>query len=733
MIVKWFKQDIDDLLKEHTRVVITDKGGNGRFLVDELHTGYNVLKADNELEELYARYKAEKEYSDKPVIFYATMGKGKLRYLLEYAETGGLIQLDSIEQYVRDKLWQHLKINAAIDGAKLVTAAKLGKGNDDNWWKMIAQGLEEPFSVHENLIDFLQNPSAYKGKDADLYKMLVENVCELTGISDTGQSADTLASELMKSIFDRLLDNTLEGKLLKLYNALTSLSHTRNVVKNALSEYKLPKDADFRKASPDHCFEKIDEAMMHSLAKDIVDGKSLDDYITYLKARISGKEAIDYKPSWLLDVYVVLTFKADGIKKLSSLDDTAAYYRDTFCHLDAAMRHIYVAWLKENSVLRPIQQSIYEQYEKELLDKWFSFTDGYEPTQFDFIAQKLNQPGRSAVIVGDGLRLSLVETAIQNIRNKNVHISKDTMYAVLPSVTENGMSVLYGCETKTKVAEERRQHLRNNVEGVEIMDFDEFNSSVTAQKLVLCFSDIDEMGEKKQLGALKDIDKYEQSLAERIEELIDMGYRHVWVTTDHGFVLTGILDDADKQPVPSQPVKKVEERFILADEPVNDDRLIERQDDFFCTKYQYYAKTDRPFFTKGKYGYSHGGFTPQECVIPAYEFSVDVDDSQLEIVITNKRDLAEVTGDMFVVKLKADGDASNLFGSSRKIKVVVFANGKQTQKSQTINITAQKEIEPLEFDIDNNDKVVVIDADTREQLDSALIKKSDARDLGGLL
>lgn len=596
----------------------------------------------------------------------------------------------------------------------------------------VVEGLEEPFSVHENLISFLLNPTAYKERGADIYRLLVEKIDELAGLADTGQSPEMLASCLMKCIFDRLLDNTLAGPLEKLYDSLTRMSNMRQVMKDALSDYKLPNGVDFRKVSPYHCFTKIDESMMHDLADALNDGKPTKEYVDYLSACLKSDKAIDYKPNWLKDIQVVLTFNATNIKGLSSLDDCAVYYRDHFSRLDAAMRHIYVAWLSNPKVLRPIQY-LYEQYERELLDKWFTFTDQYQPNQFEFIENALGKPGRSAVIVGDGLRLSIVETVRQNFRNKNVKVEPDMLFAALPSVTENGMSELYGCHPKTKNAEDRRQHLAELIEGVEIMDADALNDSVTAQKLVLLFSDIDQLGEKKQLGALKDIDQYEKILNDKIQSLIEMGYQHVYVTTDHGFVLTGILDDSDKQEVPSQPVQKVEERFILADEPVNDNKLIGRQDDFFGYKYQYYAKTDRPFRTTGSYGYAHGGFTPQECVIPAYDFHIDDAGNQLRVSISNKSELADVAGDSFDVKLHTAGDATNVFASSRKIKVVVFSGSKQTQKSPTIEVQAGKSVQPIEFDVDENDKVVVIDAETKEQLDSASIKKSSARDLGGLL
>ena len=78
-------------------MVVTDKGGKGRFLVNMLHDCI-VIEAGNELEELHARYDAEKNYAGKSVVFYATMGKDRLCYLLEYAETGGVVAPDFVTQ-----------------------------------------------------------------------------------------------------------------------------------------------------------------------------------------------------------------------------------------------------------------------------------------------------------------------------------------------------------------------------------------------------------------------------------------------------------------------------------------------------------------------------------------------------------------------------------------------------------------------------------------------------------
>lgn len=95
------------------------------------------------------------------------------------------------------------------------------------------------------MISFLLNPTAYKERGEDIYRLLIEKIGELTGIADTGQSPDVLASSLMKNVFDKLLDNKLNGPLSKLYDSLTKMSNTRQVMRDVMTDYKLPNDVDF--------------------------------------------------------------------------------------------------------------------------------------------------------------------------------------------------------------------------------------------------------------------------------------------------------------------------------------------------------------------------------------------------------------------------------------------------------------------------------------------------------
>jgi len=74
------------------------------------------------------------------------------------------------------------------------------------------------------------------------------------------------------------------------------------------------------------------------------------------------------------------------------------------------------------------------------------------------------------------------------------------------------------------------------------LDLEALTHGIKADYLVLTYKDIDDAGEKLQHGALKLIGEFEKVLQDKIMLLMNMGFREVHLTTDHGFVLTGLLD-----------------------------------------------------------------------------------------------------------------------------------------------------------------------------------------------
>lgn len=731
MIDKWFVNDINEVLGQQGRVVVADAKGEGKFLLDFLPQTVVLLEVgDTELDEIKAKYEAEAHHAGESVAFYLHRPKDSLTFLLEYAEIQGCIVLDDMESYIRKHLFADIHLNTELSKQELILAAKLSRGKDQNWWKAVCMRAIQPLDRDQLVLDLLVSPrQVAEDMDKEVWQIFCQEVYALMGKPQTQQPAEVMAGAVMDTIFDGLLHNNISAPLLAIYNRCVSSHAMDEKMADYIRGFALPKDADPLAAHPDYPFWALDESLMRRMSHAIENGEFLANYVHFIEKRIQGKLASTYKASWLADIKTVVEYQNEKLYQVSSLDDFAVYYRDHFAPLDTAIRHLYAAWLHEEKVLRPFQ-FLYEQQEKELLDKWFALTADYQPTQRNLLKEKFSGNGRIAILVCDGLRLEMAESIYQHAKSKK---KNDYAFAMLPSVTENGMSALFGCDGVEDLAQKRYAHLLAEDSEAEVILAEKQNSSITARHLILMFGDIDIVGEKKQMAALKDINGYEKEIAEKIETLLDMGYNKVYVTADHGFVITGILDEADKIPVPNGDIKKLEERFCLVNARLQDSKgLVEREDDFCDSAYQYYAKSDKPFKTKGVYGYSHGGFTPQECIIPIYEFSQDAAAEALHVSITNKKDLQAVAGQYFKLKLQAES-STDVFKQERRMEIHFFEGSKELS-IQIVTIKQGQLLDNNEFVMpaSGKAKVVLVDASTKEQIDYCEVKGSSARDLDDL-
>ena len=124
MIDKWFQNDINKVLAVHDRMVVTDALGEGGFLLDYLPSDVVVINTGNEeIDEIKARYRAEKDCIGKKVVFYKQNTPDSLCFLLEYAETYGCIVLDDMEAYIRKHLFEGIKENTELGKQELLMAA----------------------------------------------------------------------------------------------------------------------------------------------------------------------------------------------------------------------------------------------------------------------------------------------------------------------------------------------------------------------------------------------------------------------------------------------------------------------------------------------------------------------------------------------------------------------------------------------------------------------------------
>lgn len=132
MIGIWFKEDIDRILAEHRYIVVTDANGEGEFLLKYLSEDIKQLPISNEYSEIEAKYLAESKYVDSPVLFYVKKKAAQLTFLQEYVQTGGLLVLDDMEVYIKQKLFEATGKNTHLTKDQLLLAAKLSEGKNKN-------------------------------------------------------------------------------------------------------------------------------------------------------------------------------------------------------------------------------------------------------------------------------------------------------------------------------------------------------------------------------------------------------------------------------------------------------------------------------------------------------------------------------------------------------------------------------------------------------------------------
>lgn len=720
MFNSWLISDIEQAAERSNRVVISDPEQFLTFMVNELRD-YAVITLNSAEEEMRARHLAQTGYADSKVVFLCFFPKREITQLIEFAGIGGYINFDNPDVYIRTKLYNEGLGNVTISESELRLAAKLSFGKDLRWWSGIVIETIEPLNIQEHLAELIQNPAQYQAyNDEDVYEVLRTKLFALMGKNPLPVDATVLMRELTVSMFTQLASGNVTPQMFKVYDWWSNNTQLLDALRMWLSEWNLAATVSPLTAHHDHPFAELNRKLLVEISNRLRANETMVDVAEAIKRRIKSRTASALKPAWLSDLLILIQYDSTDMYRFDTLSKLTKYYQTKFAPLDTAMRHLYSVWLGEQSLLRPLQE-LYEVHLKALLSSWFMVaTSEYKPNQLNLVAQALGSGNKVAVMVCDGLRLEIAETIASRF-NGSKDVTRDIRNAKLPSVTENGMSALFGIDEVVYSTAARFDQLRCEAANVEIINYQNLNDGITADKLVLMFGDIDQVGEHKGLNGLRDINEYESDIAEAVTRLLNAGYQDVYLTADHGFVITGILDEASKVPAPAG--MDVKERFCLSDNLVFEQSLIRREDNFPGGQFQYYAKTDRPFRTRGAYGYSHGGFTPQECLIPFYKISSKHDATLLDVKIANKAELMGVTGQFFTVKLNGSTNSAG-----KRVKVSLHND--KTPITPSIALIQPEGTASVEFELTaSSASVTVVDAETGQQLDAATVNKSITRDI----
>ena len=738
MIDTWFIHDLKKLLDEKQKLVFVDPSGEAEFLLNIVPSDYKIVKANNVMEELELRYKISNENPVQKFIVYTKTPREQLTFIREYCETNGCLEIRQIENYIKAVVHANLGLNLHLTKEELLTAAKISIGRDRAYWmELVHKGASEIFDLNQMLVPFLNDPKEFvSAMDKEVSKMFAEKVAEFVFMDYHGQPVQTLANQVAATIFQGLLKNNLSSGLKKIYAHWADSSGYATSFDNYLSNYKLDKFSIWN-VSVDHPFETIDGQMLDEVIEHSGDKTWLGEKLPWLTERSRNKVAKRQNITFWSEIIHLLTFNSSAINTFDNLESVAAWYAGTFYTIDRAIRKLYTRFLNQPQKLRPLQE-IYEDHNRVLLSHWFKHFNKYKNNQSGLLLRLIKQAtDKTAFIVCDAITYEIAASVSEKLGN-DFNVSKDLLYTGFPSVTENNMSLMYQDNGKIEsIQKKREEYLQLEIaQPIQFISLEELNYSDTNSNILVCsYKDIDSLGEKLQQKALKFIDGIEDALVLKIRHIQQLGYQSVYLVSDHGFVLTGLLSESDKIEVGFTGNFQKFERFILS-EPCQSktDHLIGMQQSYGNYNYVYFAPSNRPFKTPGVYGFSHGGITPQELICPLFCFkSKNNTIEKLAVSIANKPELANMTSNSFVVDLVAQ-KASSLFDSARKCQLLLFADKILFSKSDIFTVQHGQKVQK-EYDFDNHlvIDIILIDAETKEQIDKTTVVQKQIRNLGGLL
>jgi len=742
MIDKWFLKDLEHILDIHPVAVLID-GGGADFLVQHVEQRYTVIIANTELEELHAKYVIEsKQPSAERFLIHTTTKRQDLKFIREYCETNGCLEIPQLQNYIKEKVHKTLNLNINLQPEELVVAARVSVGKDQTYWlDLCHKGSAEIFDLKQELLPFLHDPEGFaKSKyDPQILELFYQKVNELLKQDYIPKPPNTLAKELVTSMLDSLVLGTSQGTLYQVYEQwVDSVSYKKSLL-GYLSNYTLPANLDPWAVRPSHPFQNIDDLWLSELGKNLHDPDATKSRLPSIKKRAESRQALTLGIDYWQDILELIEFDSKNIVYLSSFQESVDFYTKYMYKLDSAIRNLYARFLNQRELLEPFQE-LYKDFVNIFLDKWFKFFGQYAENQTGTLQRIIDEAsGKIAIIVGDGVSYEVAQQVSDLVDPKYTKI-RDIILSDLPSETENNMSRIYINSGELEAVHSKREKYlssQNSTKSIEFIKLDKVNQQARSSDVLICtYKDIDDMGEKLQQKALKYFPETIEFFAEKIQTLLESGYSKVHLISDHGFVLTGLLSEADKiQVKPSGDHEKAERYIRTKDKLSSQASLIEIQRKNKGYEYLYFSTTLNPFKTPGVYGFSHGGAAPQEIITPFFSWEHSLNSMKpLGVHITNKSELEDVSGDNFQIKIKADKGSGDVFSAARELTLIFFNKKSQVNKSDIFSLeNEQSAAKDYTFDGYESLEVHLIDATTKQLIDKTTVRQNKDRDLGGLL
>lgn len=736
MLDKWFLEDLKECFSESNRVVIVDENEEYSWLVNKVKEELpaKIFTVDDQLDDLEVKYRIEAEYDDQPTLIYSKVDPYKERnarpYMIqEYIATGISFQ-EKLSRYIKEKTKLDLKPEDLVLAGELSTWPQ--NKNQKYWDNLRIEGEKAIFGDFDFLVlGFLNDPDGYYNAlneygQESLYQLFAQLIGEGNILRDT--PPETVAQWISKKIFDDLINENNETR--SIYKKWIDSKTYRGSLEKRLREYEVPKGIDPWKVSPSHPFRAVDEQWLTEIVDKILDNRNIsEEKKELIKSRSEEKEGcLLASAQYWAAVSELLSFEGTPDYRLESIESFINAYTQELYKLDQALRHIQTLFLNKENALKAFQ-SLYQEKMKPYLNKWRDLFKDYEPDQNNYILEGIlkKSSGEIAIIVGDAIRLEVAEEIRNKLSDNDYELNLNIVKGDYPSTTKNNMSSLFG-SIITDDKKKREETLQKNSEGR--LDFDSLDrvsgKVVPGTSLILYSSDVDDLSEKGQEKALKYYDQFVEEVAQKIEQLMDMGYSEVHLVTDHGFLFNFNVPEAEKIAVDAFRDKKPRERYLLSNDDIEVDGFIKIEKSYEGYNYIYFPLGLNPLRTRGKYGFAHGGISPQELLLPHLTVNKRVE-SRLKVWIKNKKSLEDISSDNIDVVIESQKERT-LFQQERRIVVrviseddIIFSTEKLMKANEKYPFSCGVGSHVKEY------KVQVLDATTKQIIDEVKGRREELR------
>lgn len=739
MLDKWYIEEINNKLKQADRLVIIDEQKKADFLFDCLKKVKTdkIFTVSTEIEELKTKYDIEKKYLGKKVLVITYIPLERLKFLREYAETGACLPIKHLHRYIQSKVREKMNFDINLSAEEIIACGKLSVGKGKEYWKRIK--TKSGAFTEEDILNFLAEPKEYFASTGiEVQKFFIEFMSDFIEYSLENKPADTITKEISFAIFENLLYKKKNNFLDQIYKQWVDSKKYESVLQIYIKQYFLPSNLDIWMVPLNHPFKAIDREWLEEVIQHLNDRKWLEEKLPFIEGRAAQSITTMLGVDYWQDIFTLFDYTPEKLTQICNLNEAIEHYKNTFYKIDQSIRHLYTQFLSEKKILQPLQD-YYRKILQLFLDKWFTyFQEQYQEGQSGLL-KKIIQENRPsiAIILGDAISYEVAKEIAKGIATE-YKINDNILCGSYPSTTENNMSRMFTTSERIfKTRGEREQILLKELkQDIKFNNLDELSIGYAPENYTVFYAaDVDSISEKEGQNALKYYDKFIKNTQEKIDCLFKCGYKKVFLVSDHGFVLSGLLEEADKIDF-GVPQGEKFERYCLSKEKIDNlpVHIIGFKKPYKEFEYIYFSMTLNPFKTPGPYGFSHGGITPQELLIPFLQiekFNEDV--NKLKIEITNKDELSSVVGDIYPVRLKAGINPGDIFSRERKIIIVMVKDKHEFSQSDVFTMHEEEGIiREFNFSGHNEFEIIVLDDQSKTRLDFCTVKRNITRDLGGL-